>query len=73
MFGGAIAKQIVNAAVGQFMEVDNYFIFSVGTVHYGDESKTVSFGILGHVFTFSSDDLRKAIDREQPVPDTMAL
>ena len=73
IFGGAIAKQIVNAAVGQFMEVDNYFIFSVGTVHYGDESKTVSFGILGHVFTFSSDDLRKAIDREQPVPDTMAL
>lgn len=73
MFGQAIASQLVDAIVGQFMEVDNYFIFSVGTLHYDGKSKTVSFGVLGHVFTFDSQDIRKAVDNESPLPGTMAI
>ena len=55
------------------VSVDDYFIFSIGKLHYGAEEKTVSFGILGHVFTFDSADLRKAIETDKPLPDTMAV
>ena len=73
MFGNMIAARIVDAVVGQFMTVDNYFIFSVGKIGYDGKEKTVSFGILGHVFTFGADDLREMMDEKSPVPDTMAL
>lgn len=73
MFGSVITTQIVDAMVGQMVSVDDYFIFSIGKLHYGAEEKTVSFGILGHVFTFDSADLRKAIETDKPLPDTMAV
>ena len=68
-----LVAQFADAIVGQFMSVDNYVIFSVGKIRYGGETKTISFGILGHVFTFDADDIGKAMDKEQPVPDTMAV
>lgn len=73
MFGQAIASRLVDAVVGQFMEVDNYLIFSVGTLHYDGKSKAVSFGVLGHVFTFDANDIRKAVDKDSPLPGTMAI
>lgn len=71
--GNLIVSRFADAVVGQFMSVDNYVIFSVGTIRYGGETKTISFGILGHVFTFDADDIGKAVDKEQPAPDTMAI
>ncbi len=71
--GNMLVSQFADAVVGQFMRVDNYVIFSVGKIRYGGETKTVSFGILGHVFTFDADDIGKAIEKEQPQPDTMAV
>ncbi len=73
MVGGMIATQFADAVVSQLLSVDDYFIFSIGKVRYGGKEKTVSFGILGHVFTFDSADLRKALDDNTPVPDTMAV
>ena len=67
--GNLIVSRFADAVVGQFMSVDNYVIFSVGTIRYGGETKTISFGILGHVFTFDADDIGKAVDKEQPAPD----
>lgn len=71
--GNMLVAQFADAVVGQFMRVDNYVIFSVGKIRYGGKTKTVSFGILGHVFTFDADDIGKAMEKEQPMSDTMAV
>lgn len=47
------------------LKVNNYILFSVGEVNYKGDTKTVSFGILNHVFTLSKDDLKKNITEEQ--------
>lgn len=73
MLGREIAGQFVGAMVTQVVKVDNYFIFSVGRVEYAGRSEVISLGIAGHVFTFGSDDLRKALRKLSPLPDTMAL
>ncbi len=56
-------------ALTNFLEVDNYIVCSVGHIKIGDEDKTVSFGIFGHVFTFDKNDLEelwaKALDSHE--------
>lgn len=71
--GNMLVAQFADAVVGQFMRVDNYVVFSVGRIRYGGETKTVSFGILGHVFTFDADDIGKTMKKQKPLPDTMAV
>ena len=77
VIGGALGREIVTQFVGavamQAVRVDNYIILSVGRVEHGGRPHIVSLGILGHVFTFSSADLRKAVKDTSPLPDTMAL
>lgn len=73
MFGSMLATRFVDAIVGQMVTVDDYYIFSVGKVRFAGKEKAVSFGILGHVFTFDSADLNKMMDENIPLPDTMAL
>ncbi len=77
VIGGALGREIVTQFVGamatQAVKVDNYIILSVGRVEHDGRSHIVSLGILGHVFTFSSADLRKAVKDSSPLPDTMAL
>lgn len=36
-----------------FVDVDNYFLFSLGRMDLGGEEQVVSLGICGHVFTFN--------------------
>ena len=71
--GNMLVAQFADAVVGQFMRVDNYVIFSVGKIRSGGKTKTVSFGILGHVFTFDADDIGKTMKKQKPLPDTMAV
>lgn len=77
VIGGALGREIVTQFVGamatQAVKVDNYIILSVGRVEHDGRSHVVSLGILGHVFTFSSAELRKAVRDSSPLPDTMAL
>ena len=35
------------------IDVDNYFLFSIGKISLPDKEQVVSFGIAGHVFTFN--------------------
>ncbi len=45
--GGSLIKYLL----GNTLEVKNYLVFSIGTIHTPKgENKTVTFGILGHVF-----------------------
>ena len=65
---GSLGKMLVSGvadlALGQMLEVDNYVLFSVGKINYGGSSRTVSFGILNHVFTFDISDLEKALGHD---------
>ena len=42
------------------MEVDNYFLFSVGKA--GDN--VVSVGVMNHVFTISKEELQKKLEEQ---------
>lgn len=43
------------------LTVKNNFVYSVGQLTYKGEAHKVSFGMFGHVFTFSKEDLDKAL------------
>ena len=55
--GEGIVSKVLNAK----LKVHSYVLFSTGEFEDGDNSKTVSIGILGKVFTFGIDE--KALDR----------
>lgn len=63
-FGLPVAGKVVDVVMKHKLIINNYYLFSTGEVHYKGESKLVSFGILGHVFTFDEDDLREAIHKK---------
>lgn len=64
--GGTGADMVID----QIFSYDNYFVCSVGTFNYGTHSKRVSFGILGHVFTFAKDDISEAMHQAMPEAPT---
>jgi hypothetical protein len=44
------------------LSVKNHFVYSEGYLNYGGEQHKVSVGVFGHVFTFSKEDLDKALE-----------
>lgn len=52
-----ISGKGIDFAVDEYLDVDNYFVCSVGRFRVGNERKTVSLGVLNHVFTFDKDDV----------------
>lgn len=58
-----VTGQGVDRTLDQVLVVDNYIVCSVGKIPYADKPKTVSVGILGHVFTFSKEDIDKELER----------
>lgn len=61
MLGTMIVPRLVGVVIDHALHVDNYMVCSVGRVHYKGKDKTVSFGILNHVFTFDADDIERAM------------
>lgn len=54
LIGGGIADY----AVDQMLEVNSYFLFSVGSITYDNETKPLTVGVLGHVFaTVNKEDI----------------
>ena len=49
-------------ALNSKLEVDNYLIFNTTHVELDGENKTLSLGVLGHVFTFDKEMLRDALE-----------
>lgn len=62
LFTTAIASKIIPMLVNSRVTVSNYFLFSVGRANIKGEQHTVSFGILGHVFTFDKDDIDEIME-----------
>ena len=62
----SIAKMMAGSAIDEMMnqlfEYHNYIVCSKGTVEFNGKQHTVSFGILGSVYTMNADDMVKALE-----------
>ena len=61
IFAG-IGSSVSAWVIEQGLTVENHFVYSVGKFNTGKEVQTVSVGVFGHVFTFSKEDLDKALE-----------
>ena len=57
-----MARGVMDVAMNQLFEYHNYIVCSKGTVEFNGKQHTVSFGILGTVYTMNADDMVKALE-----------
>lgn len=57
-----MAGSVMDEAMNQLFEYHNYIICSTGSVEFNGKPHTVSFGILGNVYTMNADDMVKALE-----------
>jgi len=57
-----MARGVMDEAMNQLFEYHNYIVCSKGTVEINGKQHTVSFGILGSVYTMNADDMVKALE-----------
>lgn len=69
IIGNIISQKIVGVVVDNLIEVDNYGVCSVGSITFKGKTHRVSFGILGHVFTFDADDIQRALENGDDASD----
>ena len=55
MFGSMIGTGLVGLVIDNMLNVENYFVYSVGTITYDGETQVVSVGMLNHVFTIDKE------------------
>ena len=64
LMGSAVIEKVLNSK----LKVNKYFLFSTGTFSNGKDSKLLSIGILGNVFTFIDKDeldkMNKSLESE---------
>ena len=57
-----MAGSIMDEAMNQLFKYHNYIVCSTGSVEFNGKPHTVSFGILGNVYTMNADDMVKALE-----------
>lgn len=57
-----MAGNVMDEAMNQLFEYHNYIVCSTGSVDFNGKPHTVSFGILGNVYTMNADDMVKALE-----------
>lgn len=57
-----MAGSMMDKAMNQLFEYHNYIVCSTGSVEFNGKPHTVSFGILGNVYTMNADDMVKALE-----------
>jgi hypothetical protein len=60
--GKGVVNKVIEAALGTKLKVDDYYLFNTTHVNLNGESKTLSVGLFGHVFTFDKKMLRDALN-----------
>ena len=58
-----MAGSMMDEAMNQLFEYHNYIVCSTGSVEFNGKPHTVSFGILGNVYTMNADDMVKALEK----------
>ena len=66
--GNMIADRMTASMVDQLLDYHNYIIFSKSTITIVGKSYTVSWGLLGRVFTVSNDRLSKKLEKRLHLP-----
>lgn len=66
--GNMIADRMTASMVDQLLDYHNYIIFSKSTITIADKSYTVSWGLLGRVFTVSNDRLSQKLEKRLHLP-----
>lgn len=57
-----MAGSMMDEAMNQLFEYHNNIVCSTGSVEFNGKQHTVSFGILGSVYTMNADDMVKALE-----------
>lgn len=57
-----MAGSMMDEAMNRLFEYHNYIVCSTGSVEFNGKPHTVSFGILGNVYTMNADDMVKALE-----------
>lgn len=60
--GKDIVTKTIEVALNSKLKVDNYLLFNTTYVKLDGKKKTLSLGLLGHVFTFDKQMLRDALE-----------
>lgn len=58
LFATTLYLGISEFIINHKLFVENYFLFSVGKITFDGETKTISLGILNHVFTGFSEETK---------------
>ena len=66
--GNMIADRMTASMVDQLLDYHNYIIFSKSTITIVGKSCTVSWGLLGRVFTVSNDRLSQKLEKRLHLP-----
>ena len=58
-----LVKYVLDKGVKSLVTVKVYFLVSVGSYNVNDKNGVVSFGIFGHVYTFTNDSFWEELGR----------
>lgn len=64
VIGSLFASKVIDVFLDSKLSVDNYVFFSIGKLNYDGEDRSISFGILHHVFIFGGTEMGKDIKGE---------
>ncbi len=56
-----LTSGVVNVAINEILQVDDYFVCSVGKVNYDGKDRIVSFGVFNQVYTIDKDAIKEKI------------
>ncbi len=62
LFGSAIGSSVVSYALDNRLTYKNHFVYSTCEILREDGPQRLSVGVFGHVFTFSKEDLDRALE-----------
>lgn len=62
--GQAIGMAFGQGIIEKSVTRDNYLVFSITKISFGDKSKNIGFGILGQVFLQKFDDIKKEFEEK---------
>lgn len=60
LLGGSFVSMLFDNVLGTTLKTNNYFVFSTAEIGVGEQSRIVSVGAFGHVYTlFNADDVKE--------------
>ena len=64
LVGNILVNKMVDSAVDNMLQVENYIVCSIGRVSYSGDEHIGSLGLLGHIFTMNQDKLNEATRKQ---------